>query len=293
MRALSALFSGTYGGLSVRERYCVALVAARPRAMATFDSAALARSEAITSYQRLVRGLSRRGHHRRPLLYFAVPSCGIGATGYHIHALFWSYVHWPVLHAEARRAGFGAAWIRPVTDPIIDLRGAVSGVAYVLGQDEAVFGTTAHQRHRPLPRYKRWHLMNQKRTAQRNCSQLFDNLEMAKDKAVPDDELLERLPLFSEIYKARFQRTVQTQWGETLVVPEPFPETFLTSRSPRGLPPGTISIDRVDPLLHLDGHTAARCLYCSTPLDGLRKDARYCSPPHRAAAWRERHQMRT
>ena len=95
--------------LTKRERLLIALTTAPPTAFVTLDSPALSRSQLSRAWDLLIKRLKRNLHASRPPIYLAAPALNRQETaGYHIHALFWHYVHRPVLAKHAHAVGFGA-----------------------------------------------------------------------------------------------------------------------------------------------------------------------------------------
>ena len=118
-----------------------------------------------------------------------------GAAGYHLHLLLWESVHIISLNTDLAELGLGKAHIEKLeplagVDPFVNAMGAV---AYVLGQEEPVFGTAKHRQNLPRPKSKRALLKPQDRTLQARKPELLLALNRAKDPTVPDDALLQPL----------------------------------------------------------------------------------------------------
>lgn len=185
--------------LTPRERLILALTSAPPQAFATLDSAELSRSEVSKAWDRLIKRLKRNLHGSSPPIYLAAPARHKCETaGYHIHVLFWHYVHRPTLAKQARAVGFGPEpWIARVPSADDDADGCVEVLTYVVAQDERVFGSTHHDRHAPAEASAWSFLHPQSATLKQHCPQLFTALTAAKSPQVSDKMLAERSPLFS------------------------------------------------------------------------------------------------
>jgi hypothetical protein len=185
--------------LTKRERLLIALTSAAPTAFVTLDSAALSRREATKAWDLLIKRLKRNLHTAHPPIYLAVPARHSAQTaGYHIHALLWGYMHRPTLAKHARLVGFGPQpWFARVPAPSEDPDDHIEVLSYVLGQDQAVFGTRVHERHAPAER-SAWGLLHpHAKTLQQHCPQLLTALTNAKSPQVSDRMLAERSPLFT------------------------------------------------------------------------------------------------
>lgn len=185
--------------LTPRERLVLALTTAPPTSFVTLNSGALSRREATKAWDLLIKRLKRNLHTARPPIYLAVPARHSAQTaGYHIHAFLWGYMHRPTLAKHARLVGFGPQpWFARVPAPSEDPDGHIEVLCYVLGQDQAVFGNTVHERHAPAE-HSAWGLLHpQAKTLQQHCPQLFTALTDAKSPQVSDRMLAERSPLFT------------------------------------------------------------------------------------------------
>lgn len=184
------------------ERMLVATISARPNHTLTLDSNLGSRAEVVKAFRNFVKRIDRALARRRPrdperLVYMATIATARGSNRFHVHALLWQRLHAPVVHGHARDVGFGGVMLRRLPE---DLRGDVhywNQAAYVLGQQEPVFGTKHHERHEDRPVWGRRVLHPQASTLARHCPNLLSALQAAKDPALPDDALLTRLPKFT------------------------------------------------------------------------------------------------
>ena len=161
--------------LTPRERLVLALTTAPPTSFVTLDSAALSRRELAKTWDLLIKRLKRNLHTARPPIYLAVPARhSAQIAGYHIHAFLWGYVHRPTLAKHARLVGFGPEpWFALVPAPSDDPDDHIEVLSYVLGQDQAVFGTRVHERHAPAER-SAWGLLHpQAKTLQQRIARNF------------------------------------------------------------------------------------------------------------------------
>jgi hypothetical protein len=172
------------------ERKTVAVAACSPTHHLTITSK-LGRPEFMDRFADLKKRIKRR---RGPLIYVGVAAAGLGDGGYHAHLLLWGYQHLPPLHGDLRDLGLG--WphierIRTRPGPALD---ALTTTAYVLGQEEPVFGSRKHCENGERPRSKRRFLTPHRATLAKHHPQLLAALDAASDPTVPDEALLSRLP---------------------------------------------------------------------------------------------------
>lgn len=176
--------------LTRSERLVVAVAACRPTHHLTIDST-LERRDFTREFAKLKQRLKRdRG---RPLIYFGTIAAGKGKGGYHGHFLVWQSLHYNTLHRHLRELDLGSAHVEPIA---LDLNPAVFPlrvVAYVVGQEEAVFASDEHARHQSRLKSGRSFLHPQRTTLARYGPQLLVALDLAKTPAVSDVELYRRV----------------------------------------------------------------------------------------------------
>jgi hypothetical protein len=174
--------------LSDLERLAIAVAATRPLQMMNINSE-LSRNDFMVGFQNLKKRLLSG---RRPLVYFGSVARGIGPAGYHGHFLLWSYIHYATLHGHVRDLGLGRLHgARIDYDRPQDLPG-LRVTTYVLGQQEGVFLTTEHDRHRDRPKSTRRFMHPQRRTLERERPKLLTALDLAKDPTLSDVALFQR-----------------------------------------------------------------------------------------------------
>ncbi len=197
--ALVAMQRGIAFGrpLTLAERLCLGVVAAKPTHHLTLDSADLSMPSAGRAWSLLLRRLHRSRNSRKRLVYLAVAARSTSGAGAHLHVLCWEYIHAPMLGGHARKVGFGWPHIQRIPTSDEDLLGAMDSVAYVLGQHQPVFGTHHEQRH--LPRGKgQWRFRYpQRRILQQYNPNLLSALDRAQSQKLSDKQLVEALPMFS------------------------------------------------------------------------------------------------
>ncbi len=112
-----------------------------------------------------------------------------GDAGYHMHLLLWESMHVNSLNDDLAGLGAGKAYITKIEPSagIGPLANVLDVTAYVLGQEESVFGRDNYLENIPRPPSKRALLMPQRKTLQERKPELLLALDRAKDPAVPDD----------------------------------------------------------------------------------------------------------
>jgi hypothetical protein len=174
--------------LTRNERLVVAVSACRPRYLVTLDST-LERPEFMREFAKLKQRLAV---HRRPLVYFGTVAKGAGDGGYHGHFLIWTSLHYNTVHKHVRQLALGHAHVDPIDLDRPDEKLALRAVTYVLGQEEPVFASAEHRRHRPRPPSGRAFLHPQRKTLVRWHPDLLTALDLAKSPSVSDVELYRR-----------------------------------------------------------------------------------------------------
>lgn len=201
--AADALLSGQPFGrlLSYRERLCLGVVATGPTHHLTLDSEDLTRSGMSEAWVKFLKRLNRKKSNPRPLMYLAHPAVKTGARGYHLHVLLWEFLYLPMVIKAASATGFGGPHITQIPDFKDDLRTSLHMVAYVLGQEDEVFGVGNDGRHRPRPPHKRNYLYPSRRTLAVHSPTLLSAIQQAGDRSLSDGALCEALPMFSKVGK--------------------------------------------------------------------------------------------
>ncbi len=181
--------------LTKAERYFFVLADSQPTHMLTIDTKDHARGELLDVWTKRLRPrIERRRSRTTPLPYVATFPRSATHGGYHIHMLLWDWLLANTLHAQCAELGLGHPRIRTLNWAHGGHPGA-DGVAYVLRQEQPVFGSLHHTRHMARPKYKRWlhHPQHLKDTK----PNLFRGLSAAKSASVQDKDLLAMLPMFS------------------------------------------------------------------------------------------------
>jgi len=159
-----------------------------PTYLLTITSATLTRDELM----RVFRAFKSRRRRDGRGTWIYVGTCVMSATGaggYHLHLLLWGSVHINSLNDDLAELGAGRASIKPIKpSPGIDpFANTLEVTAYVLGQEEPVFGTDNYQDNLARPKNKRALMRPQDSTLQKRKPELLIALDRAKDPAVPDD----------------------------------------------------------------------------------------------------------
>lgn len=177
------------------ERIVVALLPSPPSAMLTLHGPRDG-SEMGQTWIKFKKRMNRARNRSRPFIYLGTRADGLGAGGEHLHLLLWDYLWKDSLARQTRELGLGSPCIRSVTsDPLDPIRPAWP-IAYVLGQQQPIFGTEHHHRHKPRAKYQRRLLVPQRATLAEHQPELLSALEAAKSPSISDAELLSRVPFF-------------------------------------------------------------------------------------------------
>ncbi len=176
------------------ERIALAVTATRPTNFLTLSTIGASQENLAYDFRLLVRRIEgRKSRPKVPLIYFGSFAQGKGHGGYHLHLLLWDRPHLPMYHGQTRAVGLGhadAVQIIPSTPENV-----LRVVSYTLGQQEPVFGSKPHKHHRPREQYKRRFIHPQMKTLEKYHPELFVALNLAKDKSVSDETLVEKLPI--------------------------------------------------------------------------------------------------
>ena len=176
--------------LSPAERLAAALLRyASPTHHLTLHGAGLGRKELQRAWEHLRKRLARERPSVGLPLYIGTAVRASGADGWHMHLLLWNYVHAPVLHKHVRELGLGSGHIERIPSPEIDPGGALTRIAYVLGQEEPVFGSRHDRRHDDRVAGNHRLLKPQMATLQQRAPGIFAALQAAKDPDVTDETL--------------------------------------------------------------------------------------------------------
>ena len=194
--ALAVLLPRVQAGLDLdrrltrTERLAIGVAACRPTHVLTIHSK-LERPEFMREFAKFKKRYRRDRY--RPLIYIGKVAAGKGGGGYHVHLLLWQSLNYNALHGYVRGLTFGPPQVEQITlseDPAnLPLR----VVAYVLGQEEPVFRSEEHARHRAHPKSAWRHIRPQRPTLERYQPKLLAALDIAESPAVPDGELWGRL----------------------------------------------------------------------------------------------------
>jgi hypothetical protein len=174
--------------LTRAERQVVAVAACRPKYHLTIDSK-LGRSSFMREFAKLKQRLA--AERRTPLIYFGTVAKGQGHGGYHGHFLLWKSLHYNTLHRHIGELELGSAHVDPITSDN-PAKTPFRVVAYVVGQEEPVFGSDEHARHEQRLKSGRSFLRPQARTLAQHRPELLTALDLAKSPAVSDVELYRR-----------------------------------------------------------------------------------------------------
>jgi hypothetical protein len=180
--------------LTRQERLTIAVAACAPTHHLTITSN-LSRDEVLHRFGLLKRRWATvRGY---PWIY--VGTCVVtadGKAGHHLHLLLWEQVFMKTFNRHLKDLGFGHAKIdqikpRDGTDPFTAAFGIT---AYVLGQEEAVLGAKDHLENQRRPKGERAFLMPQRSTLAARNPKLLEARDDARNPALTDDQLIQRLP---------------------------------------------------------------------------------------------------
>jgi hypothetical protein len=201
--ALPALQRGEPLGrpLTLMERLALAVTATKPTHHLVITTVGGSQGDLMDMFRRLVRRIERRRSSRLPLIYFGTVAEGTYEGGFHMHLILWEYQHMPMYHGQMRALGLGVPNIEMI-DPLTP-DNVLRVVAYVLGQQESVFGTRKHLANRPRDPFKRRYIHPQLKTLERYHPELFVALSLAEDKSVSDETLFAELPRFIREDKER------------------------------------------------------------------------------------------
>jgi hypothetical protein len=192
----STLRTGELGRpLTEAERLLVALLSSPPTNMLTLQGPQDGPSVGEV-WPRLRRRVDRARTSRRPLIYLGTKPNGYGNGGEHMHLLLWDYVPVGTLLKHCRQLGIGTPRIEEIrhrNQPALVAR----PIAYVLGQQEAVFGTAEHERHMPREKYRRRWLRPHRSTLADHNPELLSAIEAAESESVSDRDLILRVPYLS------------------------------------------------------------------------------------------------
>jgi hypothetical protein len=188
--------------LTRAERLALAVTASRPSHHLTIHSRQLGRDEMANAWRCFVKRIDRAREGRR-LVYLATLAKSQTHDGYHVHALLWEFLYARIAHKHCRELGLGKPHLSRVPSWREDSLTALRMTSYVLGQHEAIFGTTHHQRHAARSPNARRLLSPLPSTLAKKAPALLSALESGKDKSVSDLELANALPKFIRRSKPR------------------------------------------------------------------------------------------
>jgi hypothetical protein len=182
------------------ERVALAVASAQPTRTATLTTPVASQKELATTWRLFVRRIERRkARPNLPLIYFGSFAEGQGGGGCHLHLVLWERPYAPTYHGQTKALGLGTPHVdRIASTPHNVLR----VVSYVLSQQEPIFGTTNHLRHRPREKSRRRFVSPQRKTLEAHCPNLFVALNLAKSRSVSDEKLFAELPKFIREYRA-------------------------------------------------------------------------------------------
>lgn len=177
------------------ERVALAVTSARPTHTATLTTPGASQKELASTWRLLVRRIERRkARPDLPLIYVGSFAEGQGEGGCHLHLVLWERPYVLTYHRQTKALGLGTPHVAQITPSTT--HNTLSVVSYALSQQEPIFGTTNHLRHRPHEKYKRRWIAPQAKTLERHCPDLFVALDLAKSQAVSDEKLFTELPKF-------------------------------------------------------------------------------------------------
>lgn len=177
------------------ERVALAVASSRPTHTATLTTPVASQKELASTWRLFVRRVERRkARPNLPLIYVGNFANGRGDGGYHLHLVLWERPYAPTYHGQTRELGLGAPHVSQI-EPSTP-RNTLNAVSYALSQQESLFGSTHHLRHRPREQSKRRFISPQRKTLEAHCPDLFVALSLAKSQSVSDERLFAELPKF-------------------------------------------------------------------------------------------------
>ncbi len=174
------------------ERIALAVASTYPTHFYTLSSANLTRVELSRCLELMVPRIRRRtSTPKRPIIYFGTVVKGEDHDGHHLHLLFWKRPHMDTFHGQTKALGLGKGKVKQIEPTLED---ALRVTSYVLGQEQAVFGSKHHWRHGERQKGARRFRRAQRSTLARYQPELFLALDVAKDKSLSDKDMVLRLP---------------------------------------------------------------------------------------------------
>lgn len=149
----------------------------------------------VAAFEEFRRRVERKKATEGPLIYFGAFANGQGQGGTHVHALLWEEPYKRSYRFHGKQLGLNPH-CKPITPTPAD---RLRVTQYVLGQEEAVFGSDDHRHHRPRVPSARSYTRNPDDVLAQWNAQLLHAIERAvgpKDKALPDSELLRQATVF-------------------------------------------------------------------------------------------------
>lgn len=173
--------------LTIEERRAAAVLISQPTHGLTISSVIEDPAEHSEAFTRFRKRIDR--HLGRPWVYVAVPAREKNAKRFHLHCLHWEYIPGGSLRKHSRGSGLG---VNPYFERIADQSVFDQGdqVLYALAQNEPLFGSTHHRRHRPPPKHSKVFRCPKDKTLDAQRPELLSAFQRAENQSISDLELL-------------------------------------------------------------------------------------------------------